>query len=74
MKTIHLRIPDSLDETEVVWQLAVFLFDKGMLTSGQAATMIGVSKREFIENVGKYGVSIFGESPEDIEQILLKRI
>ena len=26
--------------------------------------------REFIENVGKYGVSIFGESIEDIDQLM----
>ncbi|TVQ03166.1 MAG: hypothetical protein EA359_10295 [Balneolaceae bacterium] len=48
-------------------QLAAQLFEKGIFSAGQAADMAGISKREFIENVGKYGVSVFGETLEDIE-------
>jgi len=32
--------------------------------------LAGVSKRVFLENVGKYGVSIFGENIDDIEQFI----
>ena len=58
---LELTLPDHLDlsETEVKWQLAARLFDKGLLTSGQAAELIGVSKHEFIMGVGKYEVSVF---------------
>jgi hypothetical protein len=40
------------------------------MSSGQAADLAGISKREFIENIGKYGVSVFGESVEDIDKVM----
>lgn len=70
MKTLTLKIPDSVDEIDVKMQLAAHLFEKGLLSSGQAADLVEITKRKFLENVGKYGVSIFGESIDDIEQTL----
>ncbi len=74
MKTLTLNIPDSVNEIDVKMQLAAQLFEKGILSSeyrnGQAADMAGITKREFLENVGKYGVSIFGESIEDLEKTI----
>lgn len=70
MKTLTLNIPDSVDEMDVKMQLAAHLFEKGIMSSGQAALLVGISKREFLENVGKYGVSIFGETIEDLDQII----
>lgn len=43
---------------------------KEILSSGQAAKMVEISKRQFIESLGKYGVSIFGETEEDIVKII----
>lgn len=70
MKTITLNLPDSVNEDDVKMQLAAQLFEKGIMSSGQAADLIGITKREFLENVGKYGVSIFGESAEDLEGMM----
>ena len=70
MKTLTLKIPDSVDEHDVKMQLATHLFEKGILSSGQAADLAGVSKRVFLQDVGNYGVSIFGERIEDIEQLI----
>jgi len=70
MKTLTINLPDTVDEKDVKMQLAAQLFDKGILSSGQAADLAGISKKEFLENVGKYGVSIFGESVEDIDKII----
>lgn len=70
MKTLTIKIPDTVDEKDLKMELAAHLFEKGILSSGQAAELVGISKREFIETVGKYGVSIFGESKEDIENII----
>ena len=70
MKTLTLQLPDNVDEKDVKMQLAAHLFDKGIMSSGQAADLVGISKREFIETVGQYGVSIFGESIDDIEKII----
>lgn len=72
MKTLKLQIPDSVDEKEVKLQLAAQLYGKGVLTSGQSAELAGISKRTFLETVGQYGVSIFGETAEDIERIIKK--
>lgn len=70
MKTLTIQIPDTVDEKDVKMQLAAHLFEKGIVSSGQAADLVGISKREFIETVGKYGVSIFGESIDDLEKII----
>ena len=70
MKTLTIQIPDTVDEKDVKMQLAAHLYDKGILSSGQAADLVGISKREFIETVGQYGVSIFGESVDDLKKII----
>lgn len=70
MKTLTLQLPDSVDEKDVKMQIAAMLFEKGMISSGQAAKLVGISKREFLETVGKFGVSIFGETAEDLEKII----
>jgi predicted HTH domain antitoxin len=70
MKTLTIKIPDSVNETDVKMQLAAHLFEKGIMSSGQAADLVGITKREFLENVGKYGVSIFGENIDDLENLI----
>lgn len=70
MKTLTFKIPDSVNELDFKMQLAGQLFEKGIMSSGQAADLVGISKREFIENIGKYGISIFGESIEDIDLVI----
>ncbi len=70
MKTVTIQIPDFIEENEILMQLAAILFEKGVFTSGQASVFAGVTKKEFIENVGKFGVSIFGEDIEDLEKII----
>lgn len=70
MKTLKIQVPNNVDEALVKMQIAALLFEKGVLSSGQAAEIAGVSKREFIESVGKYGVSIFGESAEDLNNLM----
>lgn len=70
MKALTLQIPDSVNEMNVKMHLAAILFEKGILSSGQAAELAGISKREFIETVGSFGVSVFGEDTNDIQKIL----
>ena len=66
MKTLSVNIPEEANEFEVKLTMAAILFDKGLLSSGQAAEFAGISKKEFLLNAGKYGVSIFSESAEDL--------
>ena len=67
MKTLTLNLPEEVNEKELKMAVAAILFEKAILSSGQAAEFVGISKREFLENVGKYGVSIFGERAEDLK-------
>ena len=60
MKTLTLELPDSVDVLDVKMQLAAHLFEKGVLSSGQAAKLVGISKREFLENAGKWCFDIWG--------------
>ena len=71
MKTLSVNIPEEANELEVKMTMAAILFDRGLLSSGQAAEFSGISKKEFLLNAGKYGVSVFGETTEDLNDDLL---
>ncbi len=62
MSTVKLTISDSVEisEFELKMTLAAKLFEEGKVSSGQAAEIVGISKRSFIELVGSFGASIFG--------------
>ena len=51
--------------------LAALLYDQGKLSPGQAAELVGLSKKHFMVRIGKYGVSVFGETGEDISRDLI---
>lgn len=66
MKKLTLTLPEEVNEKDFKMAVAAILFDKAIFSSGQAADFVGVSKKEFIENVGKFGVSVFGETPDEL--------
>jgi predicted HTH domain antitoxin len=68
MKTIQLNIPDNLDlkEYDLSMFIAAKLYEDSKLSSGQAAEMAGLSKRTFIELLGRYNVSVFSNSISDL--------
>lgn len=67
--TIKLPSSVQLTQFEVTMTLAAHLYERGILSSGQGAEMVGLSKRAFIELLGKYGVSVFGYGTlEEIEE------
>lgn len=72
MKTVTLNLPDNLDlnEKEISTLLAAQLYDLGKMSLGQAANLVGLTKEEFMDELGKYKISIFGETLEEIEQVL----
>lgn len=69
MKVLNMELPDEVDVHEAKMVLASYMFEREILSSGQAAEFAGVSRREFLEEAGKYGVSIFGETGKDLEDI-----
>ena len=70
MATTELRIelPQSLSEDEAKLLLAVKLFEVGKVSLGQAAKMAELSKRAFMEILGRYGVPVFNYSPEELRR------
>jgi predicted HTH domain antitoxin len=72
MKTVTLHLPDNVDlnEKEISTMLAAQLYDLGKMSLGQAANLVGLSKEEFMDELGKYKISIFGETLEEIEHDL----
>ena len=72
MKTISLQIPDDLDLKQLDFAMIVAskLYEEGRLSSGQAADLVGISKRTFIELLGNYQVSVFGNSILDLKSDL----
>jgi predicted HTH domain antitoxin len=69
MKKLTIALPDSIDLTpqEATAALAAQLYEMGKLSLGQAAELAGYPKREFMEILSKYGVSIFNFPVEELE-------
>ena len=65
-----MQIPDSLkmNDFEIKMMIASKLYENGKLSSGQAAEMVGISKRSFVELLGKYDVSLFGYDYNELEE------
>ena len=72
MYELKIQIPDTLEvsEWEVNMIVASKLFELGKLSSGQAAQMVGLSKRSFLEMLGKFDVSIFGYTADELREDL----
>lgn len=70
MRTLTLNIPDSveLDDREVTMLIATRLYEKGKLSLGQAAELVGLTKRIFAELLGSYGVSILNYSASELTE------
>jgi hypothetical protein len=71
MKSIVLNIPETADMANLLTfdfsvYLAAKLYEDEILSAGQAASVANLSKRVFIELMGKYGVSLFSTKIEDI--------
>lgn len=69
LRIVKLRIPDDVDlkDHDISMIIASKLYEEGKLSSGQAAEIAGLSKRTFIELLGRYGVSVFSTSLSDLE-------
>ena len=66
--TITLNLPQisNINEFDAKMILAGELYERGKLSLGQAAKLASVSKRTFIEIMGNYGYSVFGNDEAEI--------
>jgi predicted HTH domain antitoxin len=67
---VEIELPESLTEEEAKILLAVKSFEVGKLTLGQAARMAELSKRTFLEILGRYKVPVFNYTPEELRHEL----
>jgi predicted HTH domain antitoxin len=66
MTELRIELPPSLSEDEARLLLAVKLFEVGKVSLGQAAKLAELSKRSFMEVLGRHGVPIFNYGPEEL--------
>ncbi len=68
MQILQIQLPDfiNIDTQEIQMLLASKLYEKGVLSVGQAAQMAGLSKRTFMELLERYQVSVLNYPAEDI--------
>jgi predicted HTH domain antitoxin len=69
MRTIQIQVPDHIDMIDFDFSMIIAskLYQDAKLSSGQAAALVGLSKRAFIETLGKYGVSVMSNSVFDLQ-------
>jgi len=65
----QIDLPEGLNISnfELSMLFAVKLFEEGLISSGQGAEMVGLSKQAFIELLEKYKVSVFQYNMQEIE-------
>lgn len=73
-RTVELTSPKGINisAAELKMILAAKVFEMGELSSGPAAEIAGITKREFLETVGKYGVSILQYDAFELDQDLAR--
>ncbi len=84
MQTLQVELPDELlassedidvdalarlTEARAREALMVKLYDLGRLSTGQAATLLGVSRRAFLGILSRHGVSEFDEDLDLEEEV-----
>ncbi len=68
MKTISINLPDFIDlnEKEIKLLIASKLYEEGKLSLGEAAQLAELSKRAFIEILGRFDISLFNYNTEEL--------
>lgn len=67
-------LPAALDKTpeeferELRFLVAAKLYEMGRISSGRAAELAGVDRVEFLSNLGRYRISVFNYSLEELER------
>ena len=69
MRKLTIDIPDSLDldDKEARMALASKLYERGKITLGQGAELVGYSKETFMELLADYNVPIINYPPDELD-------
>lgn len=68
MRSVTIQIPDSVEisEQDLQFRVAAHLYEQRKVSSGEGAMIAEVSKRFFIDNLGKFGISIFNYGTDEL--------
>ncbi|MCC7244109.1 MAG: UPF0175 family protein [Saprospiraceae bacterium] len=68
MGIIQIQLPSRLQvhDFEVKMMVAGSFYEQGRLSASEAAQVAGLSKRAFLEMLGKFGFSVFGYTSEEL--------
>lgn len=76
MSTVSIEVPEQVEQAlnrtseelgrDVRLYAALMLFQLGKLSSGMAAQMAGITRVEFLNLCGEYGISVFQYTPEEL--------
>ena len=71
--SLTINLPDTTiaTESELKTMLAAKLYERNVLSLGQAADVAGLSKRAFAELLGSYNVSLFSQNVDELHQDIL---
>lgn len=77
MRTLEIEYPDDvlsgIDEMhlQVLAREAFYvkLYEQGLLSSGRAAELLGMTRWDFLDLLGRYGVSYFDEAIDQDEAL-----
>ena len=58
MKTLTLEIPEGMNEDKARLAIAEALLEQGILSPDQAATIAGISRKEFLVAIGCMAVTV----------------
>ena len=80
MEELKIRYPSGFEhavhmtkselEHHIRLMAALKMFELGKVSSGKAAELAGMSRIEFLEACGRYKVSVFNYTPEEVEEEL----
>jgi predicted HTH domain antitoxin len=81
MRTLTIEYPESLFDEVDEQRLAalareafyVKLYEQGLIGSGKGARLLDISRREFLDLVGTYNISIFDENINCEEELRAAR-
>ena len=67
---VRLTLHESKEEfaKELKMLAAVKLYELGRISSGKAAALAGIDRVSFLLGLGRYRVSVFNYTPEELER------
>jgi len=65
-----VELPLNVSDAEARMAMAVRLFEKGMISLGQGASVAGFSKRAFMDILGREGIAVVNYPADELQKEL----